>query len=58
MMGDSPKAASYRSQRYFLAAAFTVFGLVAVILGGDVAGLAFFGTGAANLGFALRGPRS
>jgi hypothetical protein len=57
-MGDPSKAAPYRSQRYFLAAAFTTFGIGAVIVGGDVAGFAFFGTGAANLGFALRGPRN
>jgi hypothetical protein len=57
-MGDPSKAASYRSQRYFLAAAFTTFGIVAVIVGGDAASFAFFGTGAANLGFALRGPRN
>jgi len=57
-LGNPSKAASYGSQRCFLAAAFTTFGIVAVIVGGDAAGFAFFGTGAANLGFALRGPRS
>jgi hypothetical protein len=57
-MSDPSKAASYRSQRYFLAVAFAIFGFVAVIVGSDAAGFAFFGTGAANLGFALRGPRN
>ncbi|HXP37104.1 MAG TPA: hypothetical protein VN817_05005 [Solirubrobacteraceae bacterium] len=57
-MANPAKAASYRSQRYFLAAAFAIFGFVALIVGDDTAAIAFFATGAANLGLALRGPRN